>query len=127
MRSGQSTCMNQFTFFSAKIFHYSAAIKCDLRSLCTNLLESPLPVLLDDVDAPLLVQAQPASVEDGTSGNGVLQRRQPALVQIIERDHAVLEVLDGIDKLLKRDVAVAGLAGEVAPLVWGVLHVESDV
>lgn len=63
-------------------------------------------------------------MEDGRGSYRVGEGGQAALVQLVERDGPGVEAVDRIDKLLKGDVAVAGLAVEVALLVGGVLHVE---
>jgi hypothetical protein len=87
------------------------------------LLQSPLAILLHDLDAPLLVQTPSACFEDGTSSNGVLQRGQAHLVEVGQCLAAILECLDAIYELLEADVSVASLASKVAFFVCGVFHV----
>lgn len=96
--------------------------------LCTIwvLPQRPLfPALVHNLHRPLLVQRDPARVQNGRGGDRVLERGEPPGVELLERHAALVERCDGVDELLEADVAVAVLAAEVAFLVGGVAHVEA--
>lgn len=88
--------------------------------------QRPFPLtLIHNLHRPLLVQRDPARVQDGRGGDRVLERGEPPGVELLERHAALVECGHGVDELLEADVPVAGLAAEVAFFVGGVAHVEA--
>src|ERR1700722_10851909 len=91
----------------------------------TTLLQSPNPVLLENLNSPLFIKRPPTGLEDRCGCKGVFESRQVFRVQVVERYFSTLQVCHGVHKLLKRHIAVARLAGEVSVFIRSVLHVEA--
>lgn len=66
-------------------------------------------------------------MQNRSRGKRILQRRQPASIQLVKRDPPFIQRRDGIDELLEADVSVPGLAAEIAFFVGRVAHVEGVV
>lgn len=93
----------------------------------THLHQLPHTIVDLNLDITVLVYALPASVQNGSGSNGVLESGQTLGVQVLGLQLARVDLPAAVDELLEGDVSVAGLAVEVAVLVGGVAHVEGVV
>lgn len=76
------------------------------------------------MDLAALVDTPAASLQDSGGGDCVVQGGQTLGVEVSGCGAALVDGAAAVDELLDGDVAVAGLAVEVAVLVGGVAHVE---
>lgn len=89
-----------------------------------NLLQLPLVAVVNNLHRAVLVQRNPARVQDRRGGNGILEGWQGPRIKLVQRHATLIQGRDGVDELFETDVPVARLAAKVALFVGGVAHVE---
>lgn len=89
-----------------------------------NLLQLPLVAVVNNLHRAVLVQRNPARVQDRRGGNGILEGWQGPCIKLVQRHATLIQGRDGVDELFETDVPVARLAAKVALFVGGVAHVE---
>lgn len=92
-----------------------------------RLNQLPNTVCYLDLDLPILIYTPPSSFKDSRGSDGIIQSGQASRIQISRLEGPIIDGTAAIDELLKRDIAVARLAVEIALLVGRVLHVERVV
>lgn len=114
-----------------------------LRRIAT-LHQLPLSTLLFQLDASLLVQRHPASVDDGSGQDAAgsvcedqekrrishlhsFDRRQTLVLEIARLGSTSRDLSSGVDKLLERDVSITALPVKVPILIWRVFHIEGVI
>jgi hypothetical protein len=122
-----------FFFVQDRMLPYDYVLRCSSSSVLTvsssltsgarASLECPLAaLLLLEVYRPLLVERDPARVEDGGREHSVLDRGEAVFVVVLGLGRAGGDRARGVDELLDGDVAVAALAVEMSRLGRRVLH-----
>lgn len=88
-------------------------------------LQGPFPILLLDINGPLLVQADTARVQDRRRENGIGDRRQTTMCVVIGRLARMrIHAAHGVNKFLDRDIAITPLTVKMTALIRRVLHVK---